>query len=180
MDEHFFERDSVIVAVELLGARLLVAGVGGFIVETEAYRQDDEASHSYRGKTLANAAMFGAPAGIYVYRIYGLHWCLNVVCETGSAVLIRGLEPTCGIETMVERRRTMERQRLCAGPGNVCQALAVDGRMNGLSILMPPFSVELPAEPPPVAKSTRVGISKATERLWRFSVQGSSYLSKKR
>ncbi len=174
----FFRRDAVAVASDLLGATLLVDGVGGVIVETEAYRQDDEASHSYRGKTLANAAIFGEPACSYVYRSYGLHWCLNFVCEPGSAVLVRALEPTHGVDTMIARRGTNNRCKLCAGPGNVCKALGVTGKMNRLSLLEPPFSFALPTIPAPTAKGARIGITKAVERRWRFAVEGSRYLSK--
>ncbi len=178
MDEPFFARDAVTVAADLLGARLLVNGVGGIIVETEAYRRDDEASHSHRGPTRSNAAMFGAPARAYVYRSYGLHWCLNFVCETGSAVLIRALEPTEGLEAMGERRAGAAIRRLCAGPGNLCKALAVTGDMNGLSLLAPPFVLQPSSMAPVVASGVRIGISKAVDRPWRFAVTGSSYLSK--
>lgn len=178
MDERFFARDVVAVAADLLGARLLVDGVGGLVVETEAYRQDDEASHSFRGQTAGNAAMFGEPGRVYVYRSYGLHWCLNVVCERGSAVLIRALEPTHGLETMMARRAVTAARKLCNGPGNLCRALAVTGEMNGLSVLGAPFSLEPPFEVPVSASGVRIGISKAAERPWRFAVKGSPYLSK--
>jgi DNA-3-methyladenine glycosylase len=178
LDEDFFARDAVSVAAELLGVSLLVDGVGGTIVETEAYRQDDAASHSHRGRTASNAAMFGPPAMAYVYRSYGLHWCLNFVCEPGSAVLIRALEPTHGLERMMERRSMTLVRRLCAGPGNVCQALGVTGGMNTLSVLAPPFSLARPAGPPVVVSGPRIGISRAVEHPWRFAVAGSVYLSK--
>ena len=178
LDETFFDRDAVTVAADLLGARLLFQGVGGDIVETEAYRRDDEASHSYRGPTAANAAMFGAPARAYVYRSYGLHWCLNFVCEPGSAVLIRALEPTHGVEAMMVRRSMTVLRRLCAGPGNVCQALGVTRDVNGADVLAEPFSLALPARPPAIVDGPRIGISRAVERPWRFAVAGSGYLSK--
>lgn len=178
LDEHFFARDVLAVATDLLGASLQIDGIGGIIVETEAYRRDDEASHSFRGQTVANAAMFGSPARAYVYRSYGLHWCLNFVCEQGSAVLIRALEPVYGIETMRERRSVSETRKLCSGPGNLCKALSVTGNMNGLSVLAPPFSLELPAAIPAMTSGVRIGISKAAERPWRFAVKGSPYLSK--
>ncbi|WP_411034008.1 DNA-3-methyladenine glycosylase [Shinella sp. BYT-45] len=178
MDRQFFDRDAVAVAPDLLGACLLVDGVGGLIVETEAYRKDDEASHSYRGQTAANAAMFGAPAHAYVYRSYGLHWCLNFVCEPGSAVLIRALQPTHGLERMAARRGLDLPRRLCAGPGNLCRALAVTGAMNGLSLLKPPFLVALPAQALASVSGVRIGITKAAEHPWRFAVEGSPYLSK--
>ncbi|MFC3073289.1 DNA-3-methyladenine glycosylase [Shinella pollutisoli] len=178
MDADFFRRDVVAVAVDLLGVRLLVDGVGGVIVETEAYRKDDEASHSYRGPTAANAAMFGDPARAYVYRSYGMHWCLNFVCEPGSAVLIRALEPTDGLEAMAARRPAAPPRRLCAGPGNLCKALGVTGGMNGLPVLRPPFLLERPAQAPASVSGCRIGISKAADRPWRFAVEGSAYLSK--
>jgi DNA-3-methyladenine glycosylase len=178
MDEHFFARDVVAVAADLLGARLLVDGVGGLIVETEAYRQDDEASHSFRGQTAWNAAMFGAPGRAYVYRSYGLHWCFNIVCERGNAVLIRALEPTHGLETMMTRRAVGEVRKLCAGPGNLCKALAITGEMNGLSVLTDPFSLEASSDMPASTSGVRIGITKAAERPWRFAVRGSRYLSR--
>lgn len=178
MDEHFFARDVVAVAADLLGARLLVDGVGGLIVETEAYRQDDEASHSFRGQTAWNAAMFEAPGRVYVYRSYGLHWCFNIVCERGSAVLIRALEPTHGLETMMARRAVGEALKVCAGPGNLCKALAITGEMNGLSVLADPFSLEASSDVPVLTSGVRIGITKAAERPWRFAVKGSRYLSR--
>jgi DNA-3-methyladenine glycosylase len=178
MDEHFFARDVVAVAADLLGARLLVDGVGGLIVETEAYRQDDEASHSFRGQTAWNAAMFGAPGRAYVYRSYGLHWCFNIVCERGSAVLIRALEPTHGLETMMARRAVGEARKLCAGQGNLCKALAITAEMNGLSVLADPFFLEASSEVPASTSGMRIGITKAAERPWRFAVKGSRYLSR--
>lgn len=178
MDERFFARDVVAVAADLLGARLLVDGIGGLIVETEAYRQDDEASHSFRGQMAGNAAVFGEPGRAYVYRSYGLHWCFNIVCERGSAVLIRALEPTHGLETMVARRAVGEARKLCSGPGNLCKALAITGGMNGLSVFTDPFCLEPPSEVPVWASGVRIGISKAAERPWRFAVKGSRYLSR--
>lgn len=178
MDERFFARDVVAVAADLLGARLLVDGIGGLIVETEAYRQDDEASHSFRGQTAGNAAMFGEPGRVYIYRSYGLHWCFNIVCERGSAVLIRALEPTHGLETMMERRAIGEARKLCAGPGNLCKALAINRELNGLSVLADPFSLTPPSELPVSASGKRIGISKAAERPWRFAIKGSRYLSR--
>jgi len=178
MDERFFARDVVAVATDFLGARLLVDGVGGLVVETEAYRQDDEASHSFRGRTAGNAAMFGEPGRAYVYRSYGLHWCFNIVCERGSAVLIRALEPTHGLDTMMARRATGEGRKLCAGPGNLCKALAINRELNGLSVLAYPFSLTSPSEVPVSTSGKRIGISKAAERPWRFAIKGSRYLSR--
>jgi DNA-3-methyladenine glycosylase len=178
MDERFFARDVLAVAVDLLGACLLIDGVGGLVVETEAYHQGDEASHSFRGQTAANAAMFGAPGRAYVYRSYGLHWCLNIVCEQGSAVLIRALEPTHGLETMTVRRGVTEARKLCAGPGNLCKALGVTGGMNGLTVLEAPFCLCPPSVAPVLANGVRIGISKAAERPWRFAVKGSLFLSR--
>jgi len=174
------------VARQLVGATLLVDGVGGRIVETEAYDREDPASHSFAGSTVRNAAMFGPPGRIYVYRSYGIHWCLNLVCREdghGAAVLIRALEPLAGIETMLTRRALrsaslQDPRLLCAGPGRVGQALAVRPEQNGMLVNSPPF--ELHAEPPPAAilVGTRIGISKAIDKPWRFGLAGSRFLSR--
>lgn len=168
------------VARRLIGALLLVDGVGGRIVETEAYDLDDPASHSFRGPSARNAVMFGAPGRAYVYRIYGLHWCLNFVCDArqrGSAVLIRALEPTTGVAMMKARRKTPLRNKLCSGPGRLCQALGVDGALNGASVLSPPFRVRLSAGEPAIAQGPRIGLSRATDTPWRFGLAGSSFVS---
>jgi DNA-3-methyladenine glycosylase len=127
----FFDRSAPTVAADLVGAAFHIAGVGGVIVETEAYTDEDPASHSYKGQTPRNRAMFGLPASVYVYRSYGIHWCLNFVCRAGSAVLIRALQPTTGLELMQQRRRLDNPFLLCSGPGRLCQALAVTGDLNG-------------------------------------------------
>src|SRR5215212_10264963 len=141
LDRTYFARDAVAVARELVGAVLLVDGVGGVIVETEAYARHDAASHSFAGATSRNAAMFGPPGHAYVYRSYGIHWCLNFVCEPGSAVLIRALEPTTGIEVMQERRGRRKLSLLCAGPGRLCHALGVSIAHNALSLNHLPFEL---------------------------------------
>lgn len=170
------------VAHALIGARLTVAGVGGVIVETEAYDADDEASHSYIGPTKRNAPMFGPVGRAYVYRIFGLHWCLNLVCgpQPGGAVLLRALEPTWGVEAMMARRTGAPLQRLCAGPGNLCQALGVDDRLNGASFLSPPFRLSPLAALPAAALLTgpRIGVTKATNVPWRFGLKDSPFLSR--
>lgn len=176
--EHF-SRHPAQVARALIGAELRLNGIGGLIVETEAYAADDPASHSYRGPTVRNAAMFGMAGTAYVYRSYGLHWCLNVVCEAGNAVLLRALEPRWDLETMAERRGTHLPRLLCAGPGRLAQALAVDHTLNGLSLTAPPFELKLPDEPQQVVCGTRIGISRAADRPWRFGLQGSRYLSRR-
>lgn len=167
-------------ARDLIGATLLVDGVGGVIVETEAYDRLDPASHSFRGPTLRNAPMFGPTGRAYVYRIYGLHWCLNIVCDStaaGSAVLIRALQPVQGVETMLERRGSRPTDQLCAGPGRLCQALDVTGALNGVPIDEPPFSLSLgPLEP--VVSGPRIGIRQGAATLWRFGRPGSPCLSR--
>ncbi len=164
------------VARQLLGAELLIGGVGGLIVETEAYGLDDAASHSFIGKTARNEAMFGSPGRAYVYRSYGLHWCLNVVCREGEAVLLRALEPTTGINLMAERRGTTKPKLLCSGPGRLCMALDINGSFNGRPITEPPFSLTFnPA--PSIVCGPRIGISKEVDRPWRFAVAGSAFVS---
>lgn len=170
-------------APALVGCTLLVDGVGGVIVETEAYASDDPASHSFRGRTRSNAAMFGPPGHLYVYRSYGVHWCANIVCEregTGAAVLVRALEPNAGIEEMRARRGLDDPLLLCSGPGRLTQALAISGQHDGqpldfghLLLLPPRGRFEVVCGP-------RVGISRATGHLWRYASSGSRYVSRPR
>ena len=138
----FFARSVHDVAPELIGATLLVDGVGGVIVELEAYHHTDPAAHSYNGETERNAVMFGPPGFAYVYRSYGIHWCLNFACEeegSASAVLIRALEPTQGLGLMRRRRGLVEPRALCSGPGKLGEALGVTHKHNGLALDRPPF-----------------------------------------
>lgn len=173
----FFARPAPTVAAELIGCVLTVDGVGGRIVETEAYAADDPASHSFNGPTPRNAIMFGPAARIYVYRIYGLHWCLNFTCGDGAAVLIRALEPTAGVDIMVARRGLEGRAALCSGPGKLCQALGIDGGLNGASIAESVVLVRGVAGP--VAVGPRIGIARGRDTPWRFSHGGSPYLSRR-
>lgn len=175
-----FTRPVLDLARDLLGMTLLVDGVGGTIVETEAYGRDDPASHSVNGPTPRNRAMFGPPGRAYVYRSYGIHWCFNVVGGTapGSAVLVRALEPTLGLDVMRARRGLDEPRRLCAGPGRLCQALGLDAAHDGLALDAPPFAL-LPRDGgPAVVAGPRIGISRAADRPWRFGVAGSRFLSR--
>lgn len=174
----FFERDAATVAEALIGSFLKIDGVGGKIVETEAYGRDDPASHSFGGKTIRNSSMFGAAGTVYVYKSYGLHWCLNFVCEEASAVLIRALEPSSGLETMRLRRGTLNDRILCAGPGRLCQALAVTQHLDGRSVFSRPLCLSPRQGVMEVSKGPRIGISKATDLPWRFGALGSIYLSR--
>lgn len=177
----FFDRSVHDVAPELIGATLLVDGVGGLIVEVEAYHHTDPAAHSYNGKTPRNAVMFGPPGHLYVYRSYGIHWCMNFVCEaagSASAVLIRALQPTQGLAAMKRRRGTTEERQLCSGPGKVCEALGVTRKHNGLPLDKPPFELRARADDFDVAIGVRIGITKAAELPWRYGVKGSPFLSK--
>jgi DNA-3-methyladenine glycosylase len=177
----FFGRSVHKVAPELIGATLLVGGVGGVIVEVEAYHHTDPAAHSYRGPTERNAVMFGPPGYAYVYRSYGIHWCLNVVCEaegSASAVLIRALEPTQGLAAIRRRRGLHEPRALCSGPGKLCEALGVTIKHNGLSLDCAPFELRARAAKPAIAIGERIGITKAVEQPWRYGLKGSQFLSK--
>jgi len=177
----FFARPVLAVAPELIGATLLVDGVGGVIVEVEAYHHTDPAAHSYIGMTPRNAVMFGPPGFLYVYRSYGIHWCMNFVCEpegSASAVLIRALEPVQGLAAMQRRRGFKEPRALCSGPGKVCEALGVSIRHNGLALDRPPFELRARASEPEIVIGPRIGITKAVEQPWRFGLKGSAFLSK--
>jgi DNA-3-methyladenine glycosylase len=177
----FFARSVHEVAPELIGATLLVDGVGGVIVEVEAYDHEDPASHGYRGRTARNASMFGQAGIAYVYRSYGIHWCLNLVCrEEGvpEAVLLRALEPTHGLERMRERRRLDDPRLLCAGPGRLCQALGVTREHDGRAVDEPPFELHARETEPVVAAGPRVGITRAAELPWRYALAGSRFVSR--
>lgn len=173
----FFDRPVLDVARDLIGTTLLVDGVGGPLVEVEAYDQTDPASHSFNGPTPRNAAMFGPPGHAYVYKIYGIHWCLNFVCQPGSAVLIRALEPTHGTHLMAERRGGLPARQLCSGPGKLCQALGVTIAQNGLPLDAPPFEL-LPGEASEIHAGPRIGITKGVDTPWRFVARHSPFLSK--
>lgn len=175
-----FSNDSPDVARLLIGTTLLVNGVGGMIVETEAYDREDPASHSYAGPTPRNLAMFGPPAHIYVYRSYGIHWCLNFVCREdghGAGVLIRAIEPTIGIDVMQQRRGLDNLRLLCSGPGRLCQALGVTREHNGMRLDVPPFVILSAENPVDVLSGPRIGISKAKDVAWRFGLAGSKFVS---
>jgi DNA-3-methyladenine glycosylase len=177
----FFARSVHEVAPGLVGATLLVDGVGGTIVEVEAYHPEDPASHAFRGRTARNASMFGPPGQAYVYRSYGIHWCLNLVCEeegTAAAVLLRALEPTHGLERMRERRRTNNPRLLCAGPGRLCEALAVTGEHDGAPLDEPPFELHARTRQVEVVAAPRIGITRAADLPWRYVLPGSSFVSR--
>ena len=177
----FFARSVHEVAPELLGVTLLVDGVGGTIVEVEAYDHEDPAAHGYRGQTPRNASMFGPPGHAYVYRSYGIHWCLNLVCEeagSASAVLIRALEPTHGTDAMRARRGTDDPRLLCAGPGRLCQALAVTREHDGLPLDEAPFELHAQEGEPEPVTGPRIGITQAVDRPWRYGIAGSRFLSR--
>ena len=184
LPRQFFERDALVVARELIGVALFVDGVGGLIVEAEAYDHTDPASHCYQGRrTPRNASMFGPAGHAYVYRSYGVHWCLNFVCgsdPSGSAVLIRALQPTAGLHAMRRRRGEVPDRKLCAGPGNLTQALAITGELDGRSLYAPPFGIMArEATEHVTASSTRIGITRGIELPWRFGLAGSPFLSRR-
>lgn len=178
----FFARSVHEVAPALLGCTLLVDGVGGRIVEVEAYDSSEPASHSFRGPTARNRTMFGPPGHVYVYRSYGVHWCMNIVCGgpvTASALLLRALEPTDGLDTMRARRSLDAARLLCAGPGRLCQALGVTHAHDGLSVDAPPFRILAATARADVLVGPRIGITKAAELEWRYCERGSGYLSRR-
>ena len=177
----FFDRSVHQVAEELIGATLLFKGVGGTIVELEAYHHEDPAAHGYGGRTARNGSMFGPPGHAYVYRSYGIHWCVNFVCEpegVADAVLIRALEPTHGLAAMRRRRGLDDERLLCAGPGRLCQALGITGEHDGLPLDRPPFRLEPRTERPETVRGPRIGISRAADLPWRYGLSGSRYLSR--
>ena len=177
----FFARSVHEVAPDLLGVTLLVDGVGGPIIEVEAYDRTDPASHGYRGRTPRNASMFGPPGRTYVYRSYGIHWCVNLVCEeegNAAAVLLRALEPACGQDRMRERRGLDAPRLLCAGPGRLCQALGIDGSLDGRRLDEAPFELIRRSERVEMVSGPRIGISRAAELPWRYAVAGSRHLSR--
>jgi DNA-3-methyladenine glycosylase len=177
----FFARSVHDVAPDLIGATLMVDGVGGLIVEVEAYHHTDPAAHSYAGRTARNAVMFGPPGYAYVYRSYGIHWCVNFVCEadgSASAVLIRALAPTAGVATMRRRRGLSDERLLCSGPGRLCEALGITLAHNALPLDRAPFEVRERTQMSEVAVGRRIGITKAADKPWRYGLAGSSFLSK--
>ena len=168
-------------ARELIGAELLVDGVGGAIVELEAYSAEDPASHAYGGRTSRNASMFGPPGRAYVYRSYGVHWCLNLVCEpegVPSALLVRALEPLYGLESMRARRGVVDEKLLCSGPGRLCQALAITDAHDGLRLDRPPFELRRGRAGVEIAIGVRIGLTKAADLPWRYGLAGSPFLSR--
>jgi DNA-3-methyladenine glycosylase len=177
----FFNRSVHEVAPDLIGATLAVGGVGGVIVEVEAYHHTDPAAHSYRGPTERNSVMFGRPGHLYVYRSYGIHWCANVVCEaegSASAVLLRALEPTLGVGLMRRRRGLRDLRLLCSGPGRLCEALGITNALNGHALDRPPIAFYARTSEPEITAGPRIGITKAAELPWRYGLKGSKFLSK--
>jgi DNA-3-methyladenine glycosylase len=181
LKRRWFSRSVHEVAPELIGATLLVNGVGGIIVEVEAYHHTDPAAHSFRGPTPRNQVMFGPAGFLYVYRSYGIHWCMNIVCEaagSASAVLIRALEPTHGLAAMRRRRDMAEVKMLCSGPGKLTEALGVTHAHNGLALDAPPFALYGRVADVEVATGVRIGLTKAVDLPWRYGLKGSRFLSK--
>jgi DNA-3-methyladenine glycosylase len=177
----FFARSVHEIAPDLIGATMLVDGVGGIIVEVEAYHHTEPAAHSFRGPTPRNLVMFGPPGFAYVYRSYGIHWCVNFVCEkegSASAVLIRALQPTHGIPAMRRRRGLHDERSLCSGPGKLCEALGVTDKHNGLALDAPPIALYARNGKPEIVAGVRIGLTKAVELPWRYGLKGSRFLSK--
>jgi DNA-3-methyladenine glycosylase len=177
----FFKRSVHEVAPELIGATFLRSGIGGLIVEVEAYHQSDPAAHSYGGPTARNAVMFGPPGYVYVYRSYGIHWCVNFVCEpkgSASAVLLRAIEPTVGLPAMRRRRGVKDERLLCSGPGRLCEAFGITIADYGLALDESPFELYGPTGVVDVITGPRIGLTKAVDLPWRYGLKGSRFLSK--
>ena len=177
----FFARHVLEVAPDLIGVTLLVNGVGGIIVEVEAYHHTAPAAHSFNGPTPRNSVMFGPPGFVYVYRSYGIHWCVNFVCEkagSASAVLIRALQPTHGIPAMRGRRGLQDEKSLCSGPGKLTEALGITHQHNALALDAPPFALHARVGKPDIVAGIRIGLTKAVELPWRYGLKGSKFLSK--
>jgi DNA-3-methyladenine glycosylase len=181
LTQTFFDRSVLEVAPKLIGATLLVGGIGGVIVEVEAYHHTEPAAHSYGVRTPRNAVMFGPAGFAYVYRSYGIHWCLNFVCEgvgSAAAVLLRALQPTEGLTVMRRRRGLTDERLLCSGPGRLCEALAVTHAQNGLPLDRPPFALFGRVGKVEVVTGPRIGLTKAVDLPWRYGLAGSPFLSK--
>ena len=181
LTRRFFARSVHEVAPDLIGANLLVGGVGGPIVEVEAYDQEDPASHGHRGRTPRNLTMFGPPGHAYVYRSYGIHWCLNLVCGdegVAEAALVRALEPTAGLDEQRRRRGLDDERALCSGPGKLCQALGITREHDGLPLDVSPFRLEERPNAPAIVTGPRIGITRATERSWRYLEANSPFVSR--
>jgi DNA-3-methyladenine glycosylase len=181
LGREFFARSVHKVAPDLIGVTVLFHGVGGEIVEVEAYHHTDPAAHSYGGQTPRNAVMFGPPGYVYVYRSYGIHWCVNFVCEakgSASAVLLRALKPTAGLATMRRRRGLTDERLLCSGPGRLCEALGITDKHNGLALDAPPIELHAPMSKPDIVVGVRIGLTKAVEQPWRYGLAGSRFVSK--
>ncbi len=177
----FFARHVLEVAPDLIGVTMLVNGVGGIIVEVEAYHHTEPAAHSFRGPTPRNSVMFGPPGFVYVYRSYGIHWCVNFVCEkqgSASAVLIRALQPTHGIPAMRRRRGLHDEKSLCSGPGKLTEALGIAHQHNALALDAPPFALHARVGKPDIVAGVRIGLTKAAELPWRYGLKDSKFLSK--
>jgi DNA-3-methyladenine glycosylase len=177
----FFARSVHEVARDLIGATLLFNGIGGTIVEVEAYHHTDPAAHSFRGPTARNRVMFGPPGFSYVYRSYGIHWCVNFVCEeegSASAVLIRALEPTHGLAAMRRRRGLEDVRTLCSGPGKLCEALSITVAHSALALDQPPYALHARTGKVDVVSGIRIGLTKAVELPWRYGLRGSKFVSK--
>jgi DNA-3-methyladenine glycosylase len=181
LTKSFFNRSVLEVAPDLIGATLLVNGVGGRLVEVEAYHHTEPAAHSFRGPTERNAVMFGPAGYAYVYRSYGIHWCLNFVCEpkgSASAVLIRAIAPTAGLAAMRRRRGMTDERLLCSGPGRLCEALGITEAHYGLTLDRPPFELFARHGEVEVVAGPRIGLTKAVDLPWRYGEKGSRFLSK--